>query len=785
MENIDTRNLTIGPTISDTSIDVSIIIPMYNVENLIAETINSLKINKCRFEVILINDGSTDGSFKKALEAISNDPRFIVLDQQNQGVSVARNKGLSIAKGKYITFVDSDDLILESGIDLLLNLAVEKGADYVYGGIKKFNKEKKWSLPLHQSLKIFSEGHKNILNNFELFYSLGPAGKLISKKLIDKTDGFPENIIYAEDQVLFFNILLQANKIYCVGQDVYLYRERDEDAHELSAMQQRDRKSFEYLLDMIKVISHIDVINENSNFDSNEKRKNLIHYYERAIKSDVWPLVIRILKYQPKKIYLAFNEIAKLIWEKDKDFISSIPAFRYFFIRVLSDQVFYIKGFKNFISYRNLLISLFDKCNDSVYSYFSKPTHYGSRWDDCIFIAKKPIFISYCYFLYLRPKKNFFYYFNRNKELLIKKILFPLFKLMPKNNKKIIFATSKNKPMGENFTAILEELKKQRKFEKYKIYKFLGVTKKSTTIIYRYYHVATAHTIFLEDYYNPFYGLKFPSKINVVQLWHACGAFKRFAHDAIGYQDANTEHFENEAHSFYTDIIISSPNVKDHYKSAFQTIEEKVYALGVPRTDIFFDYKKMARIKSKLAVRFPYLTNTKNILYAPTFRGNASERQIFNLPICWEKIATLPDNIRLIIKLHPAIKDVSPEIPDWVKHRVVVLSPKENINHWMIFCDALVTDYSSLIFEYSLLNKPIIFFPFDLSSYFDERGFYYSYNTYTFGPVVHSTEELISLLNKGIDNVIYNDKREKFKKFFMSSCDGNSALKIIQKYCSK
>lgn len=763
----------------DNMIEVSVIVPMYNVENLISETIQSIKSNSCNFEVLLINDGSTDDTVSKALEAIDKDPRFILINQQNKGVSVARNKGLKLAKGTFILFVDSDDLLKENAIDKLFNHALKTGADFIYGGIKKFNSCEEWFIDAHENRQLFTPGVKTILRNPELFYSMAPHAKLISRSLLlDVT--FPENITCAEDQVVIFTALVNAKKIYSTGDYVYYYRERDAEESSLSITQQKDEKAYQYFLDILQVMEIIRNINDKLDLPDKEKKKILASYYERAVTFDVWPLLIRILKYHTSKVHSAFSNLSIFLKNLDEGLVSSIPAFRYYFIRILTDNIYFIKGFTAFKSYKLFLFKLFSKLEKDVFDYFDKNKPYGKRWDQSYFIATSNMIVSYVYFLYLSPKKKFFLYFNKNKKHFFKKYWFSLCKLLPKQKNKLIFASTTSKPMGENFNHIINQLRKDNQLDKFKIYKFLGSTNSTKKLFFRYFHSATAGTIFLENYYHPYYGLKFSKKTNVVQLWHACGAFKKFAHDALNQKDSNTLKFENNAHSFYTDVVVSSSEVKKNYSSAFDLPSSRILSLGIPRTDLFFDIKKISLLKQKIVKKYPYLAFTKNILYAPTFRGNPSERKVFNLPIDWKKIKKMPRNYKLIIKLHPVVEKIYPEIPDWVKDRVLVLNTKENVNDWMLFCDSLVTDYSSLIFEYSLLNKPIIYFPFDIENYFDERGFYYPYQDYVYGDVVYNTDQLVKAIDLCQQRMyVYKLEKEKFIKKYMSSCDGNSSKRII------
>lgn len=766
-------------------VDVSVIVPMYNVENLIAETIESLKKNECNFEVILVNDGSTDNTLQNAKACIVGDSRFRVLDQKNQGVSVARNSGIKNSVGEFIMFMDSDDILKDFAIDMLLAAAIEQQADYVYGGIKKFNKDKEWSIAIHDKSNLFSKGIKNISHNPELFFSMGPVAKLISRELIGDIY-FPEEISCAEDQVFIFNIFINAQKIYSLGEYIYFYRERDIEENSASITQQRDEKAYQYFTDIITVLKIIKDINENSNFSINEKKNNLVKYYERAITYDVWPLFMRTLKYHPHHVCEAFATLQYFMRELDNECINNLPAVRYFFIRVLSDNIFYIRGYKDFIAYRKFLFFLFDCFNEGVFRYFSKPNSYGRRWDDSLFFARANMLQAYSYFLYLRPKKKIFSIINRNKVRWIKKYWFPLCQLLPKQNNKVVFTSTKSKPMGENFNWLMNELKKSGKLDGLQVYKFLGTTKSTKKLLFRYFHSATANTIFLEDYHNPYYGLEFSKKTNIVQLWHACGAFKKFAHDALDGTDSNTKVFEDNAHSFYSDVIVSSEQIGVNYSTAFQQPVSKIQSLGVPRTDLFFDLDKISKIKSHILKRYPYLSATKNILYSPTFRGGPAERKTFNLSIDWNKLKDMPRNYKFIIKLHPVVERISPEIPDWIKDRVLVLNAKENVNDWMLFCDVLITDYSSLIFEYSLLDKPIIYYPFDLKEYFNERGFYYSYDTYIYGEIAYTSNELVqAILNAEMKHESFYEAKDNFKKKFMGSCDGKASQRIIQYFLEK
>lgn len=119
---------------------ISIIVPTYNVEKYIRTCIESILAQTYRnIEVIIVNDGSTDQSLAVISDLICSHNNVKVINQKNQGVSVARNTGIDAATGKYITFVDPDDKIMPDFVSSLYQIAEKTGADIVRGSFRDFN----------------------------------------------------------------------------------------------------------------------------------------------------------------------------------------------------------------------------------------------------------------------------------------------------------------------------------------------------------------------------------------------------------------------------------------------------------------------------------------------------------------------------------------------------------------------------------------------------------------------------------------------------------------------
>ena len=114
--------------------DLSIIVPVYNVENYIRPCIESIfkqGLDDASFEVIIVNDGSTDRSMEMITDIIKAHSNITVINQENQSLSVARNNGISVAKGEYILMPDSDDMLVENSLPPLLQKALETKVDLV------------------------------------------------------------------------------------------------------------------------------------------------------------------------------------------------------------------------------------------------------------------------------------------------------------------------------------------------------------------------------------------------------------------------------------------------------------------------------------------------------------------------------------------------------------------------------------------------------------------------------------------------------------------------------
>ncbi|HEN3619531.1 TPA: glycosyltransferase [Yersinia enterocolitica] len=122
-----------------TPIEVSIIVPVYNCETYLAELLDSLRSQAgVSFEIIAVNDGSTDSSPEMLADTAHNDSRLVIINQANQGLSAARNAGIARAKGQWIAFVDGDDWLAPNALHRWLTQAKEQSLDLLIGNGYRF-----------------------------------------------------------------------------------------------------------------------------------------------------------------------------------------------------------------------------------------------------------------------------------------------------------------------------------------------------------------------------------------------------------------------------------------------------------------------------------------------------------------------------------------------------------------------------------------------------------------------------------------------------------------------
>lgn len=350
------------------------------------------------------------------------------------------------------------------------------------------------------------------------------------------------------------------------------------------------------------------------------------------------------------------------------------------------------------------------------------------------------------------------------------------------NPRKALFVNGKLESVPDAFSLMMPHMR-ARGFD----VEFIGLGQKTGG--YRLYNerclalmdlLAEARFVFLEDASDVVSCVDLRPETKVVQLWHACGAFKKWGMSTAELKFGGTAQ-SIQRHPFYRNlsiVTVSSPEVEWAYREAMMLEDAPgvVQALGVSRTDVFFDEGFARASREWLEAAFPHVKGRKVVLYAPTFRSRVSTAAgPDQLDIAAMRRA-LGDEWTLVVKHHPFVAS-PPAVPDGCEDFAALAGAGDPTDALLACADALVTDYSSVVFEYSLLGRPMAFFAYDRDDYDDWRGFYYPYEEMTPGPVVTTTGELI-------DYLVHLDERFEaaevaaFRERFMSACDGNATARI-------
>ncbi|MBR0398816.1 MAG: glycosyltransferase family 2 protein [Eubacterium sp.] len=234
--------------------DISIIIPVYNVEEYLEECLESvLRQGFVHTEVIMIDDGSTDSSGRIAEEYAARYPQMQVYHIENGGLGHARNLGATYASGKYLMFLDSDDLLTDRALERMFYMAEYDNSDMVICNVWRFDSQRRWSTFLLQRALYNLPRIAHISRNEGLVYDTISTNKLIRRSFFfENAFRFEENILY-EDMLLACKMHHKANHV-SVDQEVgYLWRERDGETRSIT----QNKTELRNLRDRIRVSKSI------------------------------------------------------------------------------------------------------------------------------------------------------------------------------------------------------------------------------------------------------------------------------------------------------------------------------------------------------------------------------------------------------------------------------------------------------------------------------------------------------------------------------------------------
>jgi teichoic acid ribitol-phosphate primase len=355
------------------------------------------------------------------------------------------------------------------------------------------------------------------------------------------------------------------------------------------------------------------------------------------------------------------------------------------------------------------------------------------------------------------------------------RILGLLFSLLPVRSNRVALATARTTRLDGNLLHIHRALRRLRPqidvalvLEPYS-YGLAGKLAYAARLVRGMYLLRTSRLFVVDNAYLPIHVAPHRAATEVVQVWHAEGALKRFGMDGVRPPDEPERAF---LHRHYDWVVTSGEASREAWSRAFRTPLERVLPLGSPRTDFFFDETAMAEARDGINAAYPALAGRRVILYAPTFRGRGrGKRPSAGLDVARLR-AALPETDALVLKTHPNLDRRLVSVDGFD----VIVDQQLDLNDLLTVSDVLVTDYSSSIFDAALLRRRLLLLVDDLEAYARDPGLYLDYRTEMIGTQVVDTDGAIrALLEDRFDLGPY----DAFIERHLGASDGQASARFV------
>lgn len=371
----------------------------------------------------------------------------------------------------------------------------------------------------------------------------------------------------------------------------------------------------------------------------------------------------------------------------------------------------------------------------------------------------------------------------------IMKRIYRLLKLFPLHNR-VVFESGTATQYADAPRYIFEKLLEKYPDREYiwiynkKIYNLPNNCKVIKRFSWSYYYYLATSKYWVNNQNFPFYITKRKDGI-YLQTWHGT-PLKRMLFDLDNIYGRDEEYIKRveQAKQQWSYLLSQSSYATEKLRSAFKYTGE-VLELGYPRNDILINEQNNTLLMGKIKNNINIQTKQKVILYAPTFRDDSEKIDnnfTMDLAIDFDKfIASVPTDYVLLLRLHVLIKkDII--IDEKYQKRIVDVSNYSDIQELFLISDILITDYSSVFFDFLNLNRPMIFYAYDLESYQDKlRGFYMDYKNVP-GPIVKTEDELYNTLcTLEKTELQYQNIRIDFLNKYAPFDDGKATSRVVEK----
>ncbi len=348
-----------------------------------------------------------------------------------------------------------------------------------------------------------------------------------------------------------------------------------------------------------------------------------------------------------------------------------------------------------------------------------------------------------------------------------------------RTGRRVLFSSDSRAELGGNLQVVWDRMVERgldREYDMLTLFKSSIADRRSLRDRLRMpWLLATADVILVDDYQPVIYRIDDPD-VRIVQLWHASGAFKTVGYSRVGKAGGPSPY--SRVHKNYTHAIVSSDHDVPFYAEAFGLPEARVVPTGIPRMDRFFDEVARAAGRAAALELFPAARGRTTILFAPTFRGDTRTASYDTDRLDYAALHALAveKDAVVIFKMHPFVREPLAIPAAYADRLFDGTAAPIDVNDLLFVVDLLVTDYSSIVFEFSTLDRPMLFFAYDLDEYIADRDFYVPFEEFVPGRIVRTFPELL--------DAIRNDDYEahkvgEFARRHFDHLDGTSTDRVI------
>ncbi len=322
-----------------------------------------------------------------------------------------------------------------------------------------------------------------------------------------------------------------------------------------------------------------------------------------------------------------------------------------------------------------------------------------------------------------------------------------------KDGKHVLFMSENNERMMGNLAAIDQRLKERGlggqftvEYSFRNIFKQEGAAKVADTVSVLK-KMARADFIFVEDYTPILNSINFPPEVEITQVWHAGYGFKLVGFGRFGISGSPNPYAAG--HRKYTHALVGNGHLKEIYAEVFGIPESCMLPTGMPRLEHFLDDDVRAAAEREFEEKFPQAAGKHVVLFAPTYRGKDQKSAHYQFDqLDFDALAQFcyDTNSVVLFKMHRFIEEPVPTPGQYAD--VMMDASGGDINRLYYKTDVLVTDYSSCFYDYLLLGRPVVFFPYDLDYYAATRGIHRPVADVAPGAVCMDSQELVQRLTE-------------------------------------